>query len=266
MDQSDVAAALSAGLSDLPSKALSGDVFAVSIILLSFYVLVLLINALTQLIVVLLKKVILLVIVSLAFYKFAEYMIKKIELEGTTPDNLILGGFGLLAGCLAFIVAFNAAFASLRKIRPKKEAVTEEKAAEATGERKEVSKKEILSLESIKKDRGLGVVLAYLIVAEFGVISSKTVAAPNATVGILFFFAFMTAALFFIRQSYSDYNTGIRHFLATLVAGGALSMLLGHLWGGHDINFLLSPEYFKTDAMVAFVTGMAVSLFMGSKS
>ncbi|MFZ2455096.1 MAG: hypothetical protein WAX07_01280 [Candidatus Altiarchaeia archaeon] len=261
---------LSGFLQDLLSKALTGDVFAVSAVLIGFYFLVLLVQALTTLFILLLKRLILLVIVSLASYQFAQYMSEKLASEGMTNDNLFLGGLGLIGGILAMILALNALFVSVKKAGAEKE-VPEEKAKEtAKGPEAETqspafSSEEVFSVDNLKKDRSLGVVVAYLIVAEFGVISSKTVAAPNATVGMLFFFAFMLAALFFIRQTYQNYNTGIRHFVAVLIIGGLLSFILGALWGGYSINQLLSTEYFTTDSMVAFLTGIAVSLFMGSK-
>lgn len=256
-------------LQDIPSKALTGDVFAVSAVLISFYLLVLLVQALTKLLILLLKRLILLVIVSLASYQFAQYMAGKLTAEGLTNDNLFLGGVGVLGCVLAMILVLNALFVSVKKAEKQ---VKEEKAAEDAKADEPVvagsnafSRKEVLSADAIKKDRGLGVVVAYLIVAEFGVMSSKTVAAPNAAVGMLFFFSFMLAALFFVRQTYMDYNTGIRHFVAAIVIGGILSFILGALWGGYSINQLLSTEYFTTDSMVAFLTGIAVSLFMGSK-
>ncbi len=50
-----------------------------------------------------------------------------------------------------------------------------------------------------------------------------------------------------------------------LVVVVILSGLLGHVWGGDSFNELLSVAYFISDSLVAFVTGIAVSLFMGSK-
>lgn len=258
-------------LQDIPSKALTGDVFAVSAVLIGFYFLVLLIKALTELLIFFLKRLILLIIVSLASYQFAQYMAVKLTAEGMTNDNIFLGGLGVLGCVLAMILALSALFASVKKAEQDKEVKEEKKVESAKADGAVVagsnafSREEVLSADAIKKDRNLGVVVAYLIVAEFGVMSSKTVAAPNVTVGMIFFFGFMLAALFFIRQTYINYNTGIRHFLAALVIGGILSLVLGALWGGYSINQLLSTEYFITDSMVAFLTGIAVSLFMGSK-
>jgi hypothetical protein len=256
-------------LRDIPSNALAGDVFAVSAMLIGFYILVLVIKALTDLLLFFLKRFMLLVIVSLAFYQFAQYMEGKLAVEGLTNDNLFLGGVGLIGGVVVMILALNAIFASVKKIGHEKGA-EKQKSPTETGkpeaeamESKAFSSEKVFSMEGLKKDKSIGVVIAYLLVAEFGVMSSKTVAAPNATVGMLFFFAFMLAALFFIRQTYQSYNTGIRHFIAAIIIGGILSLALGVLWGGYSINQLLSTEYFTTDSMVAFLTGIAVSLFMG---
>jgi len=44
-----------------------------------------------------------------------------------------------------------------------------------------------------------------------------------------------------------------------------LSIVLGNLWAEIAIEQLLSVDYFMTPALVAAVTGVAISLFMGSK-
>jgi len=97
-----------------------------------------------------------------------------------------------------------------------------------------------MSVNAPREDKKLGVAVAYLIVAEFGVISSKTISAPDVQVGIGFFIVFMLAALFFISQSYSDINKGIRHFIVVFILGAVLSIVLGHLWGGYSLQELLS--------------------------
>jgi hypothetical protein len=114
-------------------------------------------------------------------------------------------------------------------------------------------------------DRSLLAVLSYIVVAEFGVFSSVTVAAPSATAGLGLFVAFMVAAFIFIRTSYYSYVVGIRHLAIGAAFGIALSIVLGNIWVGTALETLLSLEYFATNSLVAFITGLAVSLFMGSK-
>lgn len=128
--------------------------------------------------------------------------------------------------------------------------------------------KQALDPRNIRKslqDRSLLAVLSYIIVAEFGVFSSVTIAAPNSTVGFGFFVAFMLAAFIFIRTAYYSYAVGLGHLAVGAIFGIVLSIGLGHLWVGTPLELLLSLEYFATNSLVAFITGLAVSLFMGSK-
>lgn len=123
------------------------------------------------------------------------------------------------------------------------------------------------NLFSSVRDKSILSVIAFIVVAEFGVFSSVTIAAPNIMAGIALFVAFMFAAFIFIKSSYHNYKTGISHlFIGTIIAL-ALSLVLGATWGNPPIPIetLLSAEYFKTNSLVATVTGLAVSLFMGSK-
>lgn len=273
MVEADFTGSLVDYVAGIPSEAVGGDVFAVSVLLILFYFMVILINKLMDIIILVLKKVILLIIVLLAFYQFLHIFSVKLGSDGLTNDTLVFGGVGLVVGFIALMIAFHAAFSSLRKVHHKiredaeahRVKEDEKKKVEAKKKTRKPAAKEILSMKSLRDDKKMGVVIAYLVVAEFGVISSKTVSAPNVTVGILFLVVFMLAALFFIYQSYSDYSKGMRHLLVAFVVGGILSVILGHFWGGDSFDELLSEAYFISDSLVAFVTGIAVSLFMGSK-
>ena len=121
------------------------------------------------------------------------------------------------------------------------------------------------SILSSFHDRSLLAVLSYMVVAEFGVISGVTISAPNSSVGLMFFAMFLIAALIFIKSTYHNYLTGLKHLLVALAVGGVLSLVLSHVWLSVPLDQLLSLAYFETNALVALVTGLAVSLFMGSK-
>ena len=121
-----------------------------------------------------------------------------------------------------------------------------------------------LSVSALKNDKRIGAVIAYIIIAEFGVFSSKTTAAPSIETGMAFFCIFLLASLLFIRLTYHDYWKGVRHLAAAVLIGGLLSIVLGFFWGGIPPEQLLSLNYFTSDALVALVTGLALSLFMGS--
>lgn len=60
--------------------------------------------------------------------------------------------------------------------------------------------KDTLSTSSLKNDRSLGAVLAYLVIAQFGVYSSMTIPAPSFQVGVAFFAIFIIAGLFFFTS------------------------------------------------------------------
>jgi hypothetical protein len=138
---------------------------------------------------------------------------------------------------------------------------TPEKIQKAPVEKKTL--REELSLGAIREDKRIGIVIAYIVIAEFGVFSSKTIAAPTVQAGLLFFIGFMLASIVFVRLTYHDYWKGLRHLGAALVIGGILSLVLGFFWGNIPLDQLLSLRYFATDSLVALVTGLALSLFMG---
>lgn len=260
--------------SAFPSEMLAGNVFAVAIGLIIVYITVSIINKLTGLLIFLFKKIILAIIIILAFYQFLLHLNSRILAEGITAEIIILGTLGSLVGILALLMALYAAFLSAKKVRggiyeEKKEHAEREEPEEEKEEQEKIDKRgfrDMLSIQSIKDDKTLGAVIAYLVVAQFGVFSSKTIAAPTADVGIVFLSAFLIAALFFIKQSYKHYSKGLFHLAVALLVGGTLSIILGYLWGGVPLEQLLSVKYFETDSLVALITGLALSLFMGSKA
>ncbi|MFC2162358.1 hypothetical protein ACFLRF_01635 [Candidatus Altiarchaeota archaeon] len=267
-------------LANLPSQAMTGDVSAVTVVLIAVYLAILIVNKLTGLIIFVLKKIFLLAIVITAFYQFLLHLIGKIGSEGLTNDNMTLGVLGGIAGFIAIIIALYAAFHSIKTVKKDKDArkeVSEDLTLAPTEPdsglttplkqlwEEQLKIKELVSLKSLKSDRHLGAVLAYLVIAEFGVFSSKTIAAPDEMVGLGFFTVFMMAAIFFVRQNYVDFRTGLVHYALACIVGGVLSILLGHFWGNYPLEQLLSLGYFKSDSLVALVTGLSVSLFMGGK-
>jgi hypothetical protein len=269
---------LSDNLSTLPSRIMAGDVFAVSILLISVYIAVLIINKLTGLIIFLLKKLFLLTIITLAFYQFLMSLALRISEEGFTQDLMIFGAAGTVLGFLAIIIALHGAFNSFKSLGltvsskiPEGLSTKEGEPAEgqlptpANPVKNDGTVGGIFSLDTLKDDKSIGAVLTYMVIAEFGVFSSKTIPAPTANVGLGFFIVFLLAAFIFIRQSYQEYRKGLSHFAIALVFGGVLSIILGHFWGNYSLEQLLSIGYFATDSLVAIVTGLSLSLFMSNK-
>lgn len=279
-------------LSSLPREALKGDVFAISLSLIILYLLIFFIQKISTLLFIVLKKIILLVIVSLAYYEFLRTFIDRICAEGITFDTIFFGILGSLIGIFAFIVAVHVAFHSIKKINKPVEdqvqqehvsneagiisapipenhltkSLPEEQPRESPGIKDRIYQQFSLqgTLQGITSDKRIGAVIAYIIIAEFGVFSSKTISAPSVQTGLVFFIAFLIASLIFIKFTYQDYYRGLRHLTAALLAGAILSIILGAFWGNIPIEQLLSLQYFTTDALVALVTALALSLFMGS--
>jgi hypothetical protein len=278
-------------LYSLPDEIMRGNVFAIAISLILIFFAITIIQKFTTLLVFVLKKIFLLIIVVLAFYEFIRMFALRIAAEGITTDTIIFGTVGATVGIIATVIALYVAFRSIRTLRgkpvqgakpqlPKGEEIPSASPlpADEPGRGKEpepaekpmdksslsTSMRENLSLESLKSDKHIGAVIAYIIIAEFGVFSSKTIAAPTLNAGLAFFVIFMLASVVFIRMTYHDFWKGTQHLAVALVIGSALSIILGYFWGSIPIDQLLSPAYFTTDALVALITGLALSLFMGS--
>ena len=278
--------------SAIPDELIRGNVFAIVFFLIVLYIAINLIQKFTTLLVFVLKKVFLLIIVVLAFYEFVRVFSLKIATDGITPETIILGAAGAVIGIVAIFIALYVALHSIIRLKrepdggsepsltaeagepvsppprdgdagpPPDDRASAEKGSPAPSLSTKVKKK--LSLESLKSDKNIGAVIAYIIIAEFGVFSSKTSAAPTIEAGLIFFVVFLLASVVFIRLTYNDYWRGLRHLVAALVIGCILSLLLGYSWGGIPLDQLLSLSYFTTDALVALITGLALSLFMGS--
>jgi len=294
------------GLIDtMPAAIIQGDVFALTITLIVFFILVVIINQLTGLIIRFLKKVILFLIVALAFWQFILMFSARVSSEGLTSDTLIFGAAGFIIGFIAMIISLFVALRSYNESQQESKSPVFSTAGEAgSGQsapslmsdtpesplqsqgglstisaspspelaRRENSMsatlsamKDSLSVSNLKSDRSLGAVLAYLVIAQFGVFSSKTMPAPSFQVGIAFFTLFLLAGLVFIHFTYHNYLTGLRHLIMAILIGTIIALVLGYFWGNIPLDTLISPAFFQTDALVALVTGLALSLFMGGK-
>ncbi|MBI4044914.1 MAG: hypothetical protein HY392_04345 [Candidatus Diapherotrites archaeon] len=279
------------GFSDYFSNTLVKGVLAgepTSIVIVGVLVLILLavFFKLSQLVYALVKRFFLFLVVLLSLYFFAVNFQDKIFSE--SPDMFILavGILGLLIGLVAFVISvfsFHSSYSSFKArsgedsdteiTLPKKKSVVVEPSAPVVKptqiQQPDFFSQQFLSRqafsESMASDRSLLAVLSYAIIAQFGVFSGVTVSAPSFEVGLAFFIAFFIGAFIFIKTSYHSYARGITHLVLASVFGFGLSIVLGHYWGTIPFEVLLSTGYFTSHALVAFVTGIAVSLLMGSK-
>lgn len=245
-----------------------GAIVAIFVLILFF--------ELTLIVFSILKRFFLAIIVFVSLYFFVINFQEKIF--SPEPDIFIvaIGILGILVGIVALIISLASFHKNIKGFK-----VTEEKAHEEeiivdnniTSQPSILEAPKIYTLESLKKpfqeqfktDKSLLAVLSYVIIAEFGIFSSPTVSAPNIFVGIIFLGVFLVGALLFIKTSYHNYFKGVRHLIAASIFGFALSILLGHFWAGIPLDQILSLAYFTSNSLVAFVTGIAVSLLMGTR-
>ncbi len=271
----------------LPSLARHGDFFALLILFIAGYFLLLLINKFTGVIVHLIKNTFVFFITGFGvLYFYTEFRARAAT--GLTTETIIFGVLGIIIGILGLAFAIYAIFKKAKEGRTvagvptdaqykkwRKDigttkampATTEEEIKEEIKEEleEEMHLKDMFSWDSVKADKSILSVLTFMVVAQFGVFSSKTIAAPNIQTGMILFVGFFLAAFFFIRQSYKKYATGLMHFLFALVIGFVLSIVLGAAWNEMAWTELISLTYFKTDSLIALISGMALSLFAGSK-
>lgn len=268
----------------LPADVQSGDLFAIMVALILIYCIIVILKKFTRLVLHSAKKIFILFIILIASYIFFRDFLLRILTEGLTPDNIIFGFTGLLCGILAVGIALYTAVRSIKKGPghqdaqnypypppggmygyPYPYAANGEKEGQAPPQNGEEAPQPIFPFINLTKDNSVGMVIIYLIIAEFGIFSSKTIAASSAEMGFYFFLIFMIAALIFIKLTYHDYLRGFKHFIVVTILGFILSIVLGHFWGGIPLETLLSMQFFGSDALVALITGIALSLFMSSK-
>lgn len=138
------------------------------------------------------------------------------------------------------------------------------------------------------KEQNLLTVSVLILVAQFGVFTSRTVSAPNATVGMTLFGIFVVAAAVFVMTAYEDRMKGIIHFVYATIFALVLSGFLLVYWaqtfecGGYNNAELISDAcangadnaavtwatvlqprfYFASEGLIAMITGVAFSTLL----
>jgi len=252
------------------SNVFSGD--PTSIIILAFLSLILLVVffKISSFLFGFIKRGFLFIVILLsAIFSVSKYY-EKIILEGFTNELILIGVIGAFVTLSALIIAGislgkHAKKEPTSKINPTIPNFTPTQIQQPNMLTSQALTKNNL-ISSLKDDRSLLAVLSYVIIAQFGVFSSKTIAAPNPEIGMIFFGVFFIAAFLFIKTTYHNYIKGISHLIIASLIGAIISIGLGIYWAEIPMETMLSIAYFGTEAMVAFVTGIAVSLLMGTKS
>lgn len=260
--------------SSIAAKIMQGDPLYVALALIAAVLVLGILIEVTFFIWRILKRVVLVGVIGSSLYLLLVYLSKEFEkyptIDKVPPSLLAFGVIGLIIGVIALYIAIKAL---VKRVRPaeaelKEAEVKAEEAEEIERRRREVAPKPPAPAPAFTlpvAEKSLLSVLAYIIVGEFGVFSGVTVAAPNPIVGIAFMGAFMVGALLFLRNTYTDYLKGLKHLIVASIFAVALSIVLGHYWALIPLEKLLSINYFATPSAVAVVTGIAVSLLLGSK-
>ena len=250
-------------LYSLPSQALQGDVAAIAISFMLFFLGIFIINKMTEALLAIIKRTILFFITGIAFYYFLKTFMLKLSLVGLTIETIIFGILGLVLGMVGMIISFVWLFQSFKHEKSEQKLHTWEEIEKKPEESRTVF--QTIKQDVLFKEKNIFTIIIYLVIAEFGIFSSPTKSAPTPEIGIIFFLMFLTATIFFIKKIYKDFKTGLTQFGIALIVGYILSILLGHFWNNNDLSTLLSLQYFATPSLVALITGMAVSLFMSSR-
>ena len=259
----------------LPQQVMQGNAVAIMISLLIFFVLILILNAISALLLSFMKRTILFLIIILVIYDFFPRYMELVKTQGWQFSTIIIGITAATASIFGFYIASRSFVMSAKahllkladriKQRQTPDAVVLEKERQIEQYKQQENIKEMFSKEALHNEKSLLSVLVYLIVAQFGVFSSPTLSSPNVQVGIMFFSIFIVGIIIFVKSSYKNLQTAVTYFGVTFIIGLLLSFALGILWGKNTLPELLSPNFFTSDSLVAMITGMGVSLFAGSK-
>ncbi len=249
-------------LLEIPNLIAQGDMFAIIVAMILGFILILILNKLTGVLLLILKKSVIFIITGLGVFYFYKAFTIRLAAEGWTISTALFGIIGIVVGILGIIIAFYALFYHTKegiKARGDMSKIPEKELQSMT------KMKDMFSLQSITNDKSLLSVMTFMVVAQFGVFSSKTISAPNINIGLGLFIIFMVGSFIFIKQSYKDYIKGLEHLGVVFIASLILCLVLGHFWAGFAWSILFSLGFFTTDCLVALISGMALSLFVGSK-
>lgn len=217
------------------------------------------------------KRFFLVIVIGLSVFFFLSTYGQRLASEGLTGQLIILGVIGIAGAIAALVIAFGAFASHAKKIgqEKKEEPPLPPDYAPTQLQQRSAYTPEAFSpgslFSSLSNDRSLLAVFSYVIIAQFGVFSSRTISAPNPETGIVFAAIFFVGAFIFIKTTYHDYQKGVKHLLAAAIFGILMSLMLGLFWAEIPMESLFSIAYFETDAMVAFITGIAISLLMGTR-
>ncbi len=270
------AASFAAGYGkELPALAAQGDFFALVVLFNLGFICLVIVNKLTGAVLLIVRHAIVLIITGFGAVLFYRTFQARAAL-GMTFGTMVFGTFGTALCIVGLVYSVYSLVTrvrqSLRRMKASALGAPAETRESLLSSKRmndapdELSFKEMFGKSALKGEKSLLSVLAFVVVAQFGVFSSMTIAAPNVKTGMMLLAFFLVAAFLFIRQGYRSYRTGLMHLGFTLAIGFALSVTLGAAWNEVALRELLSLAYFRSESLIALISGMALSLFAGSRS
>jgi len=268
-------------LQSLPSLINQGDVGAIVVGLTLAYILLILTNKLSYYLVKIMKYVVVVAIVLSAFYAVVMTFIAK--MAGAEPLYMVIGLIGMAIGFVGVLIAmfslYNQAVKAARvtQVRENKmvayqsQLIEEEKRSLAVEkkhleeERAKIKGATAQLQETVAEQGAILTTLTYIVIAEFGVFSSGALGAPTVEIGLIVFALFSIGVVAYTLKTFTDRKDGLKTLGTAFAFAFVLSIVLGHFWAGHPLGELLSTAYFTMDSLVAFISGIGLSIFLGGK-
>lgn len=258
----------------LPDLVMAGDLVAIVVTVITVYVGLLIVNWLSKYLIKAMKAFMVLGVVSFTLYAIVNEFLR--EMAGASPIYIGLGVIGIVLAFIAVLFALVKAYKETHKsviyFKGEKKEPEEEKEKKeggkkpAPGPSSPTGVKELLSWDKMEEEGGaLTTMLTYILIAEFGVFSSVTVSAPSIGTGVGLTLLFFVGVTIYIFQTYKNPKESLKLLGSATVVGFILSIILGLFWASYPVSELLSLSYFTTEALVAFLTGIALSLFMAGR-
>ncbi len=240
-------------VTNLPNLIKAGDFTAMAVATILFLVSLIIINKITTAMMKVIESFLILTIISYASYLFINVFSTKFHAEGMTLSNLFvlaIGGLSIAAGLFSGVMTLLKHTKKYDKIDEEIEKINDEPIK--------------LNFKELASDQSIGKRIIYLVISEFGVFSSKTISAPNPKVGIAIFLIFVFGATAYIMTMKNKYKE-MKFFIITLAFGIFVAVTLSLTWSSMPLKEIMSINFFDSDALVAVITGTAISLYMGGK-
>lgn len=256
-----------------------GDISALVVVMVFLYVSMKIAHSLTEHFMNVVKNLMILTIIIAAYYSMFLAFVRGLGPDAP-PLFVLIGGLVLALGFVAILLSlYFVVFHTKKTVKHKKAKEAIEKGEEAELEEaggtakvglKEPDIKEAFSITGLRKgvEEGkhtLTTMFVYMLIAEFGVFSSPTLSAPSVPVGIGLLVAFFIGVSVYLFRSSEHPIASLKLLFFASILGFILSVLLGVYFAQLGWDVVLSPQYFSEDTLIAFLTGVALSLFMAGK-